>query len=267
MIITALLTLGCKSSDTYTLVSEEETIELLRHNQIDFMKLSYKDQNGAPITDSLRTLLNQGKLVRYFYKNRDGVVDQVRLRTTTDENIFFSIRVGELQQDPFWDIDFAKLDCEDSEAMLRRALDRDQGVRKGLIDDIQTNDKLNRDTIISVLDQCEWPDTKDEVEAIWYVIQHAGGRKMAFYYPEFKDMVQRDLLEDSLMAKMEDRMLMFNGYPQIYGTQFTSNPRTFHEIKDIKNVNERRRKVGLVSIEEKAKSAGVDFNWSDYLVE
>jgi len=59
-------------------------------------------------------------------------------------------------------------------------------------------------------------------------------------------------------------MLMFNGYPQIYGTQFTGEPRTFHEIKDILRVNERRKSVGLCPIEQKAKSAGIYFNWSDH---
>ena len=132
---------------------------------------------------------------------------------------------------------------------------------------MKTIDQLNRDTVISLLNQCGWPDTKNEVEAVWYVIQHSGDGKMAYYYPNFKEIVKNELLEDSLMAKMEDRMLMFNGYPQIYGTQFTGNPRTFQEIQDIKNVNERRKKVGLCPIEQKAKSAGINFQWSDYINE
>jgi len=212
LLLISVLIVGCNSNNKYEYVSEQETIELIKNNQINFFKLSYTDESGKPISDSLHQLLKQGKVIRHFYRDENG----------------------------------------------------DQGVRKGLIDNIQEIDKMNRDTIVSILDQCNWPESKEEIESIWYVIQHSGTGKMSYYYPKFKEMVKLDLLEDSLMAKMEDRMLMFNGYPQIYGTQFTGEPRTFHEIKDILRVNERRKSVGLCPIEQKAKSARIYFNWSDH---
>lgn len=264
LLLISVLIVGCNSNNKYEYVSEQETIELIKNNQINFFKLSYTDESGKPITDSLRQLLKQGKVIRHFYRDENGDINQVRLIEANDENIFYEIRIRDLQQNPFSDITYAQINCDSSKQILKRALDRDQGVRKGLIDNIQEIDKMNRDTIVSILDQCNWPESKEEIESIWYVIQHSGTGKMSYYYPKFKEMVKLDLLEDSLMAKMEDRMLMFNGYPQIYGTQFTGEPRTFHEIKDILRVNERRKSVGLCPIEQKAKSAGIYFNWSDH---
>lgn len=264
LLLISVLIVGCNSNNKYEYVSEQETIELIKNNQINFFKLSYTDESGKPISDSLRQLLKQGKVIRHFYRDENGDINQVRLIEANDENIFYEIRIRDLQQNPFSDITYAQINCDSSKQILKRALDRDQGVRKGLIDNIQEIDKMNRDTIVSILDHCNWPESKEEIESIWYVIQHSGTGKMSYYYPKFKEMVKLDLLEDSLMAKMEDRMLMFNGYPQIYGTQFTGEPRTFHEIKDILRVNERRKSVGLCPIEQKAKSAGIYFNWSDH---
>jgi len=264
LLLISVLIVGCNSNNKYEYVSEQETIELIKNNQINFFKLSYTDESGKPISDSLHQLLKQGKVIRHFYRDENGDINQVRLIEANDENIFYEIRIRDLQQNPFSDITYAQINCDSSKQILKRALDRDQGVRKGLIDNIQEIDKMNRDTIVSILDQCNWPESKEEIESIWYVIQHSGTGKMSYYYPKFKEMVKLDLLEDSLMAKMEDRMLMFNGYPQIYGTQFTGEPRTFHEIKDILRVNERRKSVGLCPIEQKAKSARIYFNWSDH---
>lgn len=255
---------GCSLNNEYEKVSEQDAIELVKNKQINFFNLTYTDQFGSPMTDSLRQLLNEGKVIRYFYKNKSGDIDQVRLFEVNDENIFYEIRIRELQHDPFSDITYVQINCDSSKQILRRALDRDQKVRKGILDNIQEIDKVNRDTIVSLLDNCNWPHSKEDIESIWYVIQHGGTRKMSYYYPKFKEMAKLDLLEDSLMAKMEDRMLMFNGYPQIYGTQYSDDPITFHEIKDILKVNERRKKVGLCSIEQKAKSLGIHFDWSDY---
>ena len=263
-IVIILLWTGCGQNKTYEKVSEQDAIELVKNKQINFFNLTYTDQFGNPMTDSLRQLFNEGKVIRYFYKDKSGDVTQVRLIEVNDENVFYEIRIRELQHNPFSDITYVHINCDSSKQILRRALDRDQNVRKGIIGNIQETDKVNRDTIVSLLDNCNWPNSKEDIESIWYVIQHGGTGKMSYYYPKFKEMVKLDLLEDSLMAKMEDRMLMFNGYPQIYGTQFTGEPRTFHEIKDIQNVNERRKKVGLCSIEQKAKSSGIYFEWSDY---
>jgi len=125
-------------------------------------------------------------------------------------------------------------------------------------------DKLNRDTIFSVIDKCKWPTTKDDITAMWYIVQHGESEKMSYYYPQFKQMVKIDLLSPRLLAKMEDRMLMNNGFPQIYGTQIAP-PHSFHEIKDARNVNKRRKEVGLDSIEITAREFGFEFKLEDYL--
>ena len=262
--IISFLVCSCKEKNQRTKVPNEEVIELLKNNDLNFHKITYKSEKGDEISDSLKALRNEGKLAQVFYKNNKGEIDQIRLTKITSENKFFEIRVRELRKNVFSDIDYVEINCNESKQLYARALNRDQNVRQGLINNILQIDKLNSDTIISILDNCQWPKTKDEIESIWYIIQHGGTGKMAYYYPKFKNLVTLNLLEDSLMAKMEDRMLMYNGFPQIYGTQIAP-PASFHEIEDVINVNKRRKEVGLCPIEQKARSMGFEFKLNDYL--
>jgi hypothetical protein len=54
------------------------------------------------------------------------------------------------------------------------------------------------------------------------------------------------------IAYLKDRVLMFNGKPQIYGTQFQGIGKDMkvYAIQDPEHVNERRASVGLDTFEE-----------------
>jgi len=60
------------------------------------------------------------------------------------------------------------------------------------------------------------------------------------------------------IAYLEDRVLMYGGKPQIYGTQFVLNKKTGkmvpYTIWDAANVNERRSKYNLGKLEEHIKT-------------
>lgn len=88
---------------------------------------------------------------------------------------------------------------------------------------------------------------------------------MAYYYLDFLEMVEEKLLEESKMATMQDRMLMNNGYPQIYGTQVVG--KSLYKLRNPKKVNQLRAEVGLGSIEENTKRFGFEFNINDYIEE
>ena len=86
---------------------------------------------------------------------------------------------------------------------------------------------------------------------------------MAYYYDEFKELESKGLLSSSNMAMMEDRMLMNNGFPQIYGSQIIHN--SVYEMIDPINVNKRRASVGLNTIEENVRRFGFEFDINDYI--
>lgn len=108
-IIIMLFWTGCSLNNDNEKVSEQDAIELVKNKQINFFNLTYTDQFGKPMTDSLRQLLNEGKVIRYFYKDKSGDINQVRLFEVNDDNIFYDIRIRELQHDPFSDITYVQI--------------------------------------------------------------------------------------------------------------------------------------------------------------
>ena len=91
---------------------------------------------------------------------------------------------------------------------------------------------------------------EDGAEAAWLVAQHA------ISLPAFSRRVLEILKEESKrgevpawqIAYLQDRILFFEGKPQIYGTQFDWNERNAvspHEIFEPEKIDERRASVGL----------------------
>lgn len=122
----------------------------------------------------------------------------------------------------------------------------------------------NRNTkILSVIiDKIGYP-TKNKVgevasEAAWLVIQHSIGQ------PEFMKKcmnllevaVNENIANPKKLAYLTDRIAVFEGKPQLYGTQFdwdqngNLSPNIFD---DLTKVNERRKSIGLNTLEEQTE--------------
>lgn len=107
----------------------------------------------------------------------------------------------------------------------------------------------------------------------WYVIQHSD--KISEYLPIMKAAGKKQELPFNLVAKMEDRYLMDKEEEQIYGTQgfLIGNPKDgtkfIWPIKDVENVNKRRKEAGFDStVEQNAKHLfGDDFEFKHYSLE
>ncbi|HLV92549.1 MAG TPA: BT_3928 family protein [Aequorivita sp.] len=101
--------------------------------------------------------------------------------------------------------------------------------------------------------------------AAWSVLQH-NPDKISKYLPLIKKAGEEGELPLRLVAMMEDRQLMNENKPQIYGTQgrVEGDGNAFiWPIEDPENVNERREKAGFDNtVEEYSKSLfGEDFEY------
>jgi hypothetical protein len=56
---------------------------------------------------------------------------------------------------------------------------------------------------------------------------------------------------------MKDRILMFDGKPQIYGTQIKNGK--LYKLESPETVNERRKAMGMEPIEQYLKRYNIDF--------
>jgi uncharacterized membrane protein YphA (DoxX/SURF4 family) len=111
-------------------------------------------------------------------------------------------------------------------------------------------------------------------KAAYYVIQHS--TKIPKYIELIKSAANDGELSTSLAAMMEDRMLMYEGKEQIYGTQGRTininepnQQSLIWPIADFENVNKRRREAGFTdTVGENAKRLfGEDFELKNLSIE
>ncbi|GAA4315640.1 hypothetical protein GCM10023183_36410 [Nibribacter koreensis] len=164
---------------------------------------------------------------------------------------------------------------------LEQILDADQGVRQKMssvkeedmnafFKEMQQVDSVNQGKVLKILQQYGWlPQSKigeKAAEGIFFVIQHAPLKVIETYFPQMKRLAQAGEANKTLAAMMEDRLLMFQGKKQIYGTQATSmqSPDGKNRIWPIENpekVNERRKAAGFTNtVEENAQRLNAIYN-------
>ncbi|MFT3947845.1 MAG: hypothetical protein QM763_12825 [Agriterribacter sp.] len=134
-------------------------------------------------------------------------------------------------------------------------------------------DSINLIRVTKVLDSIGFPHKPlfddSAGTATFMVIQHATLQQQEKYLPLFQTAADQNQIKPSLVALMVDRVRVGKGQKQIYGTQAVpiKDPKTGYmtdkyelaPIEDEENVNQRRLKVGLPTIEEGAKELGVDY--------
>lgn len=132
---------------------------------------------------------------------------------------------------------------------------------------MREQDSINEQQVLKIIDEKGWVGkslvgSKDN-STLWLVIQHAPLETQEKYLPLLKESVKEGESSGQNLALLEDRILMRNSKPQIYGSQVKKDKKGkayFHEIKDPEYVNQRRKEIGLGPIESYAKRMGVE--WS-----
>ncbi|MBK7966620.1 MAG: hypothetical protein IPK10_16005 [Bacteroidetes bacterium] len=99
--------------------------------------------------------------------------------------------------------------------------------------------------------------------ALFLVIQHADLETQLMYFPLLQKSAEIGESKFSNAALMQDRILMRQGKKQIYGSQVLNNKATgkpeFYPIEDEKDVNVRRGRIGMSTLEEYAKLFGIEY--------
>lgn len=162
---------------------------------------------------------------------------------------------------------------------------KDQMLRKpNLIDSIRTNygpdskemgafiqnmieiDSLNLSRITEIIDTYGWPGKsivgEEANHIVWLVVQHSDIEIQEKYLPLLRESVRNNESSAKDLAFLEDRILVNNNQPQLYGTQVvcdSNNNCRFAEIENEKKVNKRRSNIGLGTIEDYARSMHIEY--------
>lgn len=248
-----------------TEIAHDELLIRIVNGDVNLAEILYKSKDGSDLTPKERSLLNTGKGKRTFYQNIDEQIVEIRICEATQSDWLNEIQVTESFSNPFNGIALGTVNCANRDSIIAICYQRDQAARADSDPNMGKIDQANQQLIIPYLQQCEWPSEKELIKGIWFVIQHSNSGLMTFYYNRFKKYENMGWLEPRIMALMEDRMLMNHGYPQIYGSQIIH--KSVYKMIDPKNVNKRRAKVGLGTIEENTRRFDFEFDINDHLNE
>lgn len=143
---------------------------------------------------------------------------------------------------------------------LRERLEADGSLYEGYHPEMETLHRCHAARLAIVLDETGWPGIslvgEDGAEAAWFIAQHAISE------PEFQRRCLR-LLQAAAAAgdvpawqpaMLEDRVRMFEGRPQRYGTQLEPDDAgNMHPywLEDPEQVEARRREVGLEPLKDR----------------
>jgi len=132
---------------------------------------------------------------------------------------------------------------------------------------IAEKDSVNLIKVEKIVSENGWLGADDIGEkgnkTLFLVIQHADTETQIKYLPLFREAVKIGNGKAEHLALMEDRILIAQGKKQIYGSQLMTDPNSneivLFPMINPEKVNERRKSIGLNSIEEYLKD--FDIAW------
>lgn len=154
------------------------------------------------------------------------------------------------------------IELKNADLALRDKLVQNGELSKGYNEEMKELHNKNAKTLNDIIDTIGYP-TIDKVgeaanEAAWLVIQHSIGHP-AFMKKSAKLLeiaVGENKSDPKNLAYLTDRIAVFEEKPQLYGTQFdwdengSLSPNLYD---DLGKVNERRKSIGLNTLEEQTE--------------
>jgi len=261
-----ILLIACQGEKKYvpdglTKLTETELIERAKNKEvIDVENVIYKNENGEIITlDSLMKIVNIEEWMTDRYVDEKGVIKEMIIRKATqkDKELQEKLNQAVNYQPP---VEIVDIDCEKKAEILEKvyALDQDMRLSDNKEDYDPQIDKQNLIKVVSLIEKCGMPTTKEvsqkQMDAIWLVFQHADNTNRKKYFPLLKKAAENGDLSKGDIALMEDRILMLDGKPQIYGSQVTKDRNTgewmLYDLQNPETVDKRRAEVGLGTLSE-----------------
>ena len=130
----------------------------------------------------------------------------------------------------------------------------------------------NEEIVSTILDTYGWLGPKEVGQhasnALFLVIQHSHIETQVKYLPLLQKAVidkKADIME---VAMLEDKMAIYQGKKQKYGTQLPPHPitgkRLFWPIEDLEKIDELRRQIGFPPMSESLEFEGVEWDEEEH---
>lgn len=154
------------------------------------------------------------------------------------------------------------IELKNADLALRDKLLKSGKLSDGYNEEMQKLHNSNAKTLSELIETIGYPTIgkvgKEASEAAWLIIQHSIGdpifmRRSAELLRIAVDANEADQVN---LAYLTDRIAAFENRPQLYGTQFDWDEKgnlTPNLFDDLTRVNDRRKSIGLNSLEEQTQ--------------
>ena len=266
---------SCKSGDKYEpeglrKMTHAEQIEMAKEKQhYNYDQVIFKGENGKIISeDSISKISYDKSFTSDIYLNPKNEPKIIIIRKATEKDNEFRKELlaiyNEEIVEPVITID---INCDEISKILDKVYALDQNMR---IDESNYDPSIDRDnlvTVVSLIEKCGMPSLEEinqkQMNTIWFVFQHEDNYHRKKYFSLLQKAAQNGELSKGKMALMEDRMLMDDGKPQIYGSQMTDDRENggfkIYDLQNPETVDRRRASVGLEPLSEYVKHWDIKF--------
>ncbi len=151
------------------------------------------------------------------------------------------------------------IELKDSDLELRDRLIKKGQLSEGYNKEMEQLHNRNAKILDDIIDKISYPTIdkvgKEASEAAWLVIQHAIGQPdfMKKCLELLEKAVGENKADPKNLAYLTDRVAVFEGRRQLYGTQFDWDENGVlspNDFDDLSRVNQRRKSIGLNTLEE-----------------
>jgi hypothetical protein len=150
---------------------------------------------------------------------------------------------------------------------------RDSKEMKAFWQTILKNDSINLVKVSQILDTRGWPDVKligrRGASTLFLVIQHADKKAQEKYLPLIEKAAANNNLPKLQYAMFYDRLVLRRGERQVYGTQLATGKESKKPyvlpLEDPRNVDKRRAKIGLSSMQENLNRWSIVWDVEEYI--
>ncbi|UZO81061.1 hypothetical protein NBT05_00965 [Aquimarina sp. ERC-38] len=245
IIFYTLILVGCDNN--LIEVEDNDIVFMIRSNTLDLSKANFFIKNKE--TDLITFYAVKDSFGVNYYKDKEGVIKKVVLTPNTYKDDLLQFQT-DASKPAFLDSMLLKnVDCNEFLSILPDIFERDQKSRTSGLD-IKQHDSLNQIKIIPFLEKCGIPSPQKTsfkgMLAIFLTIQHSDKEIISYYYPMFECATMERKMSKSILAFMQDRLMVHNNKDQIYGTQKAAIGK--FEILNKENVNKRRAEMGMKPI-------------------
>ncbi|NQW30751.1 MAG: hypothetical protein HQ472_09605 [Ignavibacteria bacterium] len=159
------------------------------------------------------------------------------------------------------DVETAKIiiDMCNADFELRERLLQQGKMSAGYNPEMEALHNRNADVLNNIIDETGFPTVSrvgnDANRAAWIIIQHAISKPafMKKCVEMISSLVGESTASKIQLAYLNDRIAMFEGRPQLYGTQYDWDEQGIlspYLLDDIEKVDQRRLAMGLNTVEE-----------------